>query len=359
MHVSAYDSFTDLPEDVQFAWRYPQTPAFDSSLQWFKVLFEHGLAGDFVPRIYVIRSAQGAVLAIIPCYADRRTRNVLSLTSFYTIRFGIGGPLTNRLAQSVSESFAAYLAAETPAWVCVNFRYLQEGCPLTVALSRAFARHGLVVNEYFQYENWFADTKGLRFADFYRNRPSQLRNTIGRKEKRLCSTHAVEIRLVHGSSDRLESSIDDFVTVYQNSWKRPEPFPRFIPELIRSAADAGVLRLGLLYVDGVPAAGQLWLTSDRRAVIYKLAYDEHFKEHSVGSILSTALFRSALDEDGVDEIDYGVGSESYKRDWMTGVRRLVGLEMNNVRTIRGMARAIRNMAAHYVRRARSSHSAAA
>ena len=35
------------------------------------------------------------------------------------------------------------------------------------------------------------------------------------------------------------------------------------------------------------------------------------------------------------EIDYGVGSEGYKRDWMSDVRELRGIRAYNTRTAQG------------------------
>ena len=43
----------------------------------------------------------------------------------------------------------------------------------------------------------------------------------------------------------LQAAIDAFVAVYQTSWKGPEPNPRFIPALARTAAAQGWLRLGV------------------------------------------------------------------------------------------------------------------
>ena len=78
-------------------------------------------------------------------------------------------------------------------------------------------------------------------------------------------------------------------------------------------------------VDHEPAAAQIWLISGRRATIYKLAYDERFAPLSIGSILTKTMFDHVLENDGVSEIDYGVGSERYKRDWMSHSRRVIGL----------------------------------
>ena len=74
-------------------------------------------------------------------------------------------------------------------------------------------------------------------------------------------------------------------------------------------------------------------------LIYKLAYKDSLRDYSVGSILSLEMFRQAIDEDRVEEIDYGVGSEPYKRDWMEDRRRLYGLVAFNLRTPSGLVRA--------------------
>src|SRR5438132_2726210 len=116
-------------------------------------------------------------------------------------------------------------------------------------------------------------------------------------------------------SDDIQPLLRDFITVYNCSWKRPEPFPEFIPMLVAECAKLGILRLGMLYVDEKPAAGQLWINTDKKTTIYKLAYDEEYRASGVGSILSREMFRVAIDEDHADEIDYGIGSEPYKREW--------------------------------------------
>jgi len=38
----------------------------------------------------------------------------------------------------------------------------------------------------------------------------------------------------------------------------------------------------------------------------------------------------------VREIDYGVGSENYKKDWMNSVREIGGIEAFNTRTAPGL-----------------------
>ena len=67
---------------------------------------------------------------------------------------------------------------------------------------------------------------------------------------------------------------------------------------------------------GGAVAAQLWLVERGVATIHKLAHREDARAGSPGSILSHAMFRAAIDEDRVHTIDFGLGDEPYKADWM-------------------------------------------
>ncbi|WP_341893555.1 GNAT family N-acetyltransferase, partial [Variovorax sp. YR752] len=235
------------------------------------------------------------------------------------------------------ETLVRHIASESPRWDTVNMALAKSGASAEPGFAHALAHNGFTAHPYFQYENWTHATQGQCFDAYYQERPSQVRNTIQRRQKKLDKAHRSEITVTRGTEAGLDDAIDAFCKVYNASWKEPEPFPAFIPGLIRCAARLGVLRLGVLRVDGQAAAAQLWINASGRAVIYKLAYDEKYAEFGVGSILSKELFRIAIDEDGVGEIDYGVGSEAYKKDWMTSNQSLVGTEAFNRSTVVGLA----------------------
>ena len=125
--------------------------------------------------------------------------------------------------------------------------------------------------------------------------------------------------------------------MYAASWKPGEFQGQFVVQLMRLCASRGELRLGLLYVDEQPVAAQFWILSQRTAYIYKLAHDRRFDSYSVGSLLSEFMFKHAIDEDHVGNIDFGTGNETYKRDWMDERRQIVTLRAVSTRTIRGAA----------------------
>jgi hypothetical protein len=283
---------------------------FFRSLEWFRCLSTTAVRS--APRIY------DAGHAALVCYWDGST--LRSLTNYYTLEYGPLG------AGDLGE-IAERIAVDAPR--SIHLEFLPESA--TRALSQALRRVGFFVRPYVMYENWHVTLQGRDFEAYLRGRPSRMINTIKRRRKKLEAAHKCAIVLC-----RHPDRIDDFSRVYAQSWKRPEPHPAFIPALAKTCATLGILRLGVLYVDGEAAASQLWITGGGKAVIYKLAYGERFRDFSVGSILSLALFREAIDVDRVEEIDYGVGSEPYKRDWMEAKRHRYGLVAFNLRKASGI-----------------------
>jgi hypothetical protein len=306
--VEALDSI-HLP--ARFGFR--ECGDFFRSVEWFRCL--HATAVPHPPRVYNAGDA-----AMVCCWNGTTLE---SLANFYTPEFG-------PLGEGQLDAIVERIATDRPTGVRLTF--LPEA--LAHALTQALGKVGFFVRPYFMYENWFVRLHGRDFQRYLAGRPSQTTNTIKRRRKKLAASHAYEISL-----QRNPERIGDFVAVYEQSWKRAEPHPEFIPTLARTCASLGILRLGTLYVDGAPAASQLWITTAKKALIYKLAYQDKFRDYSVGSILSLEMFRQAIDEDCVEEIDYGVGSEPYKRDWMEDKRRVYGLVAFNLRTPSGLVRA--------------------
>lgn len=332
MPVVVYRSFDELPAEVRRGLSYPSQPCFQRSLDWFRLLFESSLTGTLVPRIYVATGPTGELRGALFC-GVARSRHLTSMTNFYTLEYGASYGSTD---QAVLAEILRHVATERPRWDSVRLHLLRVESEELAAAHAELEQSGYSVQRFFQYENWYAAPDST-FEAYFAARPSQVRNTIKRKQRKLERTARVEMRIVRGQSSQLEPTLSDWIRIYENSWKQPEPFPEFIPRLAAECARLGILRLGVLYVDDTPTAGQLWISAGSRSIIYKLAYDERYRDLGVGSILSREMFRIAIDEDRAREIDYGVGSEPYKKDWMSNTRRLVGLLAHNRCTIGGRA----------------------
>jgi hypothetical protein len=355
--VRVFTSFADLPAEVRQALSHPAQPNFFVSLDWFEVLFETSLQATVEPRIYVLfDDARQQVQCALFCGRDkvRPGRALVSLGNFYTQEYLPSFPRESVGRRDAIAQLVRFIAAERPRWDTLRLGLVKTDAPEFAWLLEALRDQGFGTETFFQYDNWHLPVAaGTSFAGYFAERPSQLRNTITRRQKKLEKAHKFEIRLARGQDSDFAVLARDFVAIYEASWKNPEPFPEFIPSLVARCAALGILRLGVLYVDGQPAASQLWVTAGGKTLIYKLAYDERYAEFGVGSILSRELFRVAIDEDRVGEIDYGVGSEPYKRDWMLAARRLEGIEAHNRRSLRGLAQLSLAGARRLAKRARA------
>jgi CelD/BcsL family acetyltransferase involved in cellulose biosynthesis len=354
MRVHSFDSLDALLPEYQAVFEEAGRASFYSSLAWWRCVCETATDEDDVIRIYGLVSDDGRPKGVLVgrFRAPGRfleARTLRSLSNMYTMVFE---PVlaADTDVEAAANAFVATMRSERPTWDAVHLDALDRDAPAFEAFATAFRAQGFVVHPYFHFGNWYEPTAGDSHEAYFKRRPSRLRNTVKRKRKKLESTTELKITLVDGR-DGLEEAMAAYDEVYQRSWKEPEPYPRFTGTLAKAAADCGALRMGVLFVDGAPVAAQIWLLGGGRATIYKLAYDEAFKEYSVGSILTDRIARHVLDVDRVAEIDFGRGDDPYKKDWLAERRERWGMIACNTRSPLGLLSALRHVAPARIKRA--------
>jgi hypothetical protein len=310
-----------------------------ASLPWYSNFVAHALdAGDRVRLFTVGAERPAGPHAMLPMRWSERARSwqapkrLEGLANYYSSLFGPSFAEGHR-ETAVVESLVEGISNDPLRWDVVDLHPLAVDHDVFPAFLAAFRKSGFVATPYFCFGNWYLEVKGRSSDAYFAGLPSQLRNTIKRKRARLQKAHG--LRIVVYRDESVEEGVRAYEQVYRSSWKRPEPYPDFIPGLCRACAAAGWLRLGVAYVDDKPAAAQIWITRDGTAHIFKLAYDEQFQQHSAGSILTAHLMQQAIDVDRVDTVDYLTGDDAYKKDWMTARRERWGIVACNLRTPRG------------------------
>jgi hypothetical protein len=217
--------------------------------------------------------------------------------------------------------------------------------------------------EYFPYQRIFSKTDNVYqigisdYASYYQQRPSQLRNTIKRREKKLAKAHQYRAEIIT-DINAFSAAFTAYKMIYQHSWKGDEYSFNFIERVCLAALAENKLRLGILFVDDEPAAAQLWFlqsTYDDNATqgnsgqlhttasIFKLAYTPKYQQYSVGSILSLALSEHVIRKDNVNSIEFGMGSEPYKKDWLTDKRTRQSYQIFNPTSIYGKLAIMRHL----------------
>jgi hypothetical protein len=328
--VELFDDLDAVERDAAGALSRERRPWMFDRLEWFR------LVHDFTPpegKLLALRARNGQANAWLFLGVERG--EALAFSNWYCLRFGpvIEGsatsPALDELAGGlrrggVTRLFLSPIGKDDP-------------------LEGALKRKGWVTRRTPANVNWRVRTAGMTFERYWAERPSKLRNTAKRRAK----TAGLELRVL----DRFEDGAwTDYETVYNNSWKPAEGSPELMRKMAEAEGAAGTLRLGLAYRDGAPVAAQLWTVEHGIATIHKLAYRDDAKHYSPGTVLSVEMFRRAIDDDKVDVIDFGIGNDAYKADWMDEAEPLYALTAYDARSIKGLLAMARAAAAKLVGR---------
>ena len=342
--------FRRLPSGLACAFDKGTPDSFFALPAWYDLIARHGVPQASEIRVYTDERPGSAAALLAQTTRGHAGRNLASLTNAHSLEHGIlhapGAELQTSLAAILSEMFA-----ERPQWDCISLSELDPREPSYAALLGALRRAGLLVESCFSSGTWYEETAGLSFPDYVSARPSGLRNTWHRKRRRLERSNRLTRSFVDDDKG-LDQAVADYETVYAASWKPPELFPDFVPALIRLAGKLRALRLGIYYLDGIPAAAQFWIVWKGRAVICKLSHDERFDELSLGTLLTMEMFERVLTDDRPHEISLGRGDDPYKKLWLPKRRERWGITAANPRTWRGLRFGLKRQAAMIYQRLR-------
>ena len=303
---------------------------------------------------FVVAESAGASRGLIFLRsASASPRRLSCVANYYSSLYSsVIAPADRR--ESLLPELIDALTEARPRFDVINFSPLESSeCR---DLSVTLARRGWFAKQYFCFGNWHLPVSFENFDAYLATRPSQVRNTIKRKAKKFRDAGG-RLQIVR-TGDEVPSAIAAFEAVYAKSWKRPEPFPAFVPRWAGICAQNGWLRLGLAWLGDTPIAAQFWFTKDRHSFIFKLGYDEAHASWSAGTLLTAHLMRGSIDEDRVVEIDYLTGDDAYKRSWMSERRERLGVRACNLRSWRGRMSAAYESLAAMRRRKRAREPAA-
>lgn len=330
--IQRVDDFASLSPDARDLFDQAEASSFDLGLEWFQLLAATAMQPSTEAFLCLVSdTSSGQAVAALPVRHERGTKQLLPLANYYTALFA---PLVrNELAEPALTALFRKLRHEDTCPAITLFPMAADQ-PVFAATANALRQAGWLAFEYFCFGNWFLAVEGRSYAQYFQDLPPRLRHTLQRKSRIFQGQADGRLEVITGG-DPLEPAIAVFDRLYRARWSKSEPFPEFIPGLIRLYAGRGQLRLGMAYLGENAVAAQIWLVSHGRASIYKLAYDTSHAHLSVGSILTNHLMQRVIDVDGVREVDFLIGDEPYKQDWMSHRRERWGIVAYNPGTWRG------------------------
>ncbi len=345
MEVKLFLQFEHLPSACNALFESAAAESPFLSREWFELLAAHVL--DIGDELFLIVAFtdEGNAACILPLFRPGSSAHLVSvkrlraLQNFYTPDFR---PLMRAGAVGIEGMIAiAYHLSSTGCSIdAVDIGPMLRAESAFEIYQRAMSEAGFSSKAYFRFGNHYLLLNGQSYKDYMSELPSQLRHTLVRKGRRLDREKESNYQLVTKPAD-VSVAAEAYDVIYRESWKRQEPYPNFMKRLMTMAAHKGWLRLGLLYIDGEPAASHLWFIAGDTAYIYKLAYRKCYQKYSPGTLLMGWMMKQAIDKEGVRKVDFLTGDDAYKSDWMSHRSELWGILAMNQGTWCGRALALR------------------
>jgi hypothetical protein len=365
MHsVRYFRSFSELPDGYRALLTQAEAQrGLFAHPDWFGFLMAHYYSPDQELRLYGVESAAGEPLLLAPLRLSRVDPAVPGARL-------IGAVSHPENFTAIALIFAAAVADPVAVLTCLftalrqgtadgqglpadalRLWPLEPGTPLDRDLQLALRRAGFLIQDYANSYNRYEDTAGLSYQDYFARRSANLRYSVRRRQRALERLGQMELA-VHGAGESLAAALNDYMAVTVNSWKQPGTMiaPSTLA-LIDLAARHDCLRLGVLRLDGTPAAAQFWLVTGGVAHCARLAYQERFRKLAVGVVLTNFMIAQVLDRDRVRAIDFGYGTEDYKGGWMHQARDYHGLMAFNPSTRPGLFQGALHLLGRPVKRA--------
>ena len=324
-----YTDWDQLPESANALFEQGEKDNLFFSRPWFENLTTS--LDDNESMLLACVQAENKVMAILPLVKSTGT-TLASLKHRYTTHYSLllaepehdQQPVLTCLVEGLSQLPLRGLLLEPVAGNDNKINGLQQVMETT----------GYRCEKLFRHYNWIYRVKEQSYEEYMAARPARLRNTISRKKRKLDREHGYEIRLFTG--DEVPHAMPDYYTVYNASWKANEQYVDFLDGIVKGFSNPGWSRLAVLYVKEQPVAAQLWFVLHGKASIFRLSYDQKWKQYSPGSILTSFLMEYVIDTDKVEEIDFLTGNDAYKQDWMSERRERYALSC--VRNIKPVGR---------------------
>ena len=322
--VSYHESVSKLQASHGQALDQFATGPFDS-LSWYRLIEDHGPRNGDDPPLVALAEADYGVAALPLARRGHALESLHHVFAFTWRPLAPEGPLGDALLTAIARDLKA--RTHRVSLECLPGKDGSEDGSAW-RLARAFRKAGWITHRSVCDTNHVLDVQGRRFAEYWAARPGQMRTTLKRKAKKVSVSIATEF---------LSEDWEAYRAIYQRSWKGEEQDAALLEAFARAEGLAGRLRMGVARHDGEPVAAQFWTVEGGTAYIHKLAYDAEHRHLSAGTTLSAALFEHVIDRDRVNLVDFGTGSDGYKRDWMDRERPRYAITCIDWRQPRGAA----------------------
>jgi CelD/BcsL family acetyltransferase involved in cellulose biosynthesis len=315
--------------------------------EWFTLYLKHFFK-DQELLILLLRQ-EGGTAAIAPFAIKKEkikrtitTRKIELIGNFHSpIRIFIQDYSSQENAKDLISKIFSFFLTQYRQWDVLQLPSLPEENDLFNTFHLATRNIPLQHRTYLSAQNRYLDNIYYPFKEYFQNLPKKVKKDINYCERRLNKSGNLEFRLKR-DAENLDNYLDLYEDLRVHSWTAPEIDRSFNREFARLMVKMGWLRLGVLYYDAIPIAAQKWIVCNNTAYIHDVLYHQDYKKYSPGKILLSKVSEYVIEKDGVNQIDFMTGDESYKKEWTPKLRERKGIQLFN-RTFMGHTYALLTM----------------
>ena len=349
LQVQVYRSESALPAAFDRVFSDPREMLFRSR-EWLRNLELNGIPPGDRLRLYAVTTlGEGATCALLPAvysrlYSAHPRARVLHFAGVEGLPYApLGAP--DGVGEAAAESVIRFLCQNRTSFDVLRLGPLVPAAPLLERVKATLRSARVPMHVYRAPSDYFEPTSGRSFADYRDTLPVALRETLDRVWHALVDRDRVSFRLVSREED-LDAAMRDYAIIQHAQIDDPAvERPGYLPGVLRTAARADALRLGILSIDSAPAAAQLWIRSGGIGCCMRMMSVPGRAGLPLDEMVADRVVEHLLDVDGVDELDFGATTDEMARDRGLQTRERVGVIAFNPRTWRGIKGAARHIVA--------------
>ena len=214
----------------------------------------------------------------------------------------------------------------------IRFGHYLADTPFIDALRRAYRGRGIVVARQLHVRGCPSIQLDRSWLDPETHFSSRRRSDLRRMQRTAERMGRVTAEILAPTRETVAAIVDEAMAVEAEGWKgragtallRDTALARFYRRYTELAAEAGILRVAFLRIDGVPAAMQLALETENRFWLLKIGYDERFRKCSPGNLLIRETIRHAASR-GLASYEFLGKEATWTEVWTTVARPVVAL----------------------------------
>jgi hypothetical protein len=195
----------------------------------------------------------------------------------------------------------------------------------------------------------YATVAAQSFEQYFAARPRVLREALGSTGRLLLGGGRASFELVR-TVPEIEEAWPRFLPIVRALAEdaRAE-HPDYLSSLMYVAAQAGALRLGILSLDGTPAAAQLWIATGGTGHCLRIWGIQLQRGIPLDDLLTQCIAQHLINADRVLKLDYGSVVGEFARNWAPEAQERMGIAAFNLRTWRGVKGAVRHVGGQYLK----------